>query len=436
MKFVCDIDKKKYDKFVKKHPTKSHFLQSYAWGEFSKEARGVIPHYVGLVDKDDKLVCATLLLQKKLPMGYSYFYAPRGFVIDFYDKKLLTEFVEKIKKYVKDYKAIFIKIDPDIVWKEYDYKDEEVINEKNPQKVFDTLIGLGFKHLGFTKNFETTQPRYSFRIDLNKSMDEVEKCFSKTTMQRINKGESLGTKVRLGTVEDIETFNNLMEITESRKGFISHDLDYYKKLFNIYNKDNKMNLFLGSINCDEVINLYTKEKDEILEVLNPLLEIENPSKSNKTKIKELEKRITNLDGYIKEYQDAKDAYGTEIILSAHVIMEYGDKAWTLYAGNHDILTSSYVNYKTYYEHIKYCHEHKIKMYDQFGTIGDLDEKNPRYGLHLFKKKFGGNYVEFIGEFDLVTNKFMYFTFTKLVPLYRNSVRTITKLKRGGKHEIS
>lgn len=434
MKFVTDIDKKKYDKFVKNHPTKAHFLQSYAWGEFSKSARGLIPHYVGLVDKKDNLVCATLLLQKKLPLGYSYFYAPRGFVIDFYDKKLLTEFVEKIKKYVKDYKAIFIKIDPDVIWKEYDYKDEEVFSDKNPQKVFDNLIELGFRHLGFTKNFETMQPRYSFRINLDRSMLDVENCFSKTTMQRINKGEGLGTKVRLGTIDDIETFNHLMELTENRKGFISHDLEYYKRLFNIYNKDNKMNLFIGSINCDDVINMYIKEKNDILQKLNPLMELENPSKSNKTKMKELGNRVEKLDEYIKEYQEAKDEYGNEIVLSAHVIMEYGDKAWTLYAGNHNVLTSSYANYKTYYEHIKYCHEHKIKMYDQFGTIGDLNEKNPRYGLHLFKKKFGGNYVEFIGEFDLVTNRFMYFNFTKLVPFYRKAVRNITKLKRGGKHE--
>ena len=167
MKFITNIDKKKYDKFVKKHPTKAHFLQSYAWGEFSKKARGLTPHYVGLVDKNDNLVCATLLLQKKLPLGYSYFYAPRGFVIDFYDKKLLTEFVENIKEYVKKYKAIFIKIDPDIIWKEYDYQDEEVLQKNKPQKVFDSLIDLGFKHLGFTKNFETMQPRYSFRIDLD-----------------------------------------------------------------------------------------------------------------------------------------------------------------------------------------------------------------------------------------------------------------------------
>jgi peptidoglycan pentaglycine glycine transferase (the first glycine) len=107
-------------------------------------------------------------------------------------------------------------------------------------------------------------------------------------------------------------------------------------------------------------------------------------------------------------------------------MEYGDKAWVLYAGNHNVLTNSYSNYKTYAEHIKYCHENGIKMYDQFGTIGDLTEGNPRLGLHEFKKKFGGDYVEFIGEFDLVIYKVMYMNFTKLVPIYRKAVRKKAK----------
>jgi len=433
MEFVINIDKKKYDKFVKSHPTKAHFLQSYAWGEFALAAKNMTPHYVGLVDKNNKLVCASLLLQKKLPLGYSYFYAPRGFVIDFYNQELLTEFVEKIKIYIKNLKGIFLKIDPDIIWKEYDNKDEEVKLDKDPKEVFKTLCDLGFKHQGFTKNFETMQPRYSFRINLDKEMNEITGNFSKTTLQRIKKAESLNCHVRLGDKDDIEEFNKLMEMTESRKDFISHDLEYYRKLYEIYNEDNKMDLFMGSVNCQEIIDNLQEQLERINSDLKPLKELENPSKSNKTKINELEKRLTKLNEEINEYREAAQKYGNEITLNAHVIMEYGDKAWVLYAGNHNVLTSSYANYKTYYEHIKYCHEHKIKMYDQFGTIGDLNENNPRYGLHLFKKKFGGNYVEFIGEFDLVLNKFMYFSFTKLVPIYRKSIRAITKFKRGEKN---
>jgi len=117
-----------------------------------------------------------------------------------------------------------------------------------------------------------------------------------------------------------------------------------------------------------------------------------------------------------------------------MIIEYGNKAWVLYAGNHNILSETYVNYNTYLEHIKYCKEKGIEIYDQFGTIGDLSEDNPRLGLHEFKKKFGGDYVEFTGEWDYITNKPMYFIFTKLVPIYRKMIRK--KSKKELKNEIS
>ena len=42
-----NIDKELYDNYVKNHPTKSHFLQSHAWGEFSKVKKRLIPYYMG-----------------------------------------------------------------------------------------------------------------------------------------------------------------------------------------------------------------------------------------------------------------------------------------------------------------------------------------------------------------------------------------------------
>lgn len=430
MKFIENVEKEKYEEFVKNHKSKSHFLQSYAWGEFAKKSKNLIPHYVGLEDNKNKLLATALLLEKKLPLGYSYLYSPRGFVIDFYDKKLLEEFVKNIKAFAKKKKAIFIKIDPDIIWRKENCLKEEVKLEKDPKIVFDYLSNLGFKHLGFTKNFETMQPRYTFRIDMNKPFEEIENNFSKTTKQRINKAVELNTKVRIGTIDDIPTFSHLMDLTENRKDFVSHDMDYYKSLYEIYNKDNKMLLFMGSVNVKEIIKSYNNQKEELLKELSALNKEENLSKSAKTKKGELEKRVTKIDEYLEEYNEAFEKYKTdEIILNGHVIMIYKDKAWVLYAGNHNILTSSYSNYKTYYEHIKYCYDNGIKIYDQFGTIGDLSPDNPRLGLHEFKRKFGGDYIEFIGEFDLITNKFMYFVFKKLVPFYRNLVKKKAKKKK-------
>lgn len=426
MNFIENIEKERYEEFVKKHP-KSHFLQSYAWGEFAKKEKNLTPHYVGLENNKHQLVAAALLLEKHLPLGYCYLYAPRGYVIDFKDYELLKTFTEEIKKYAKKKKAIFVKIDPDIIYHEEDC-NQEVIIEKDDQ-AYQSLKKLGYRHLGFTKNFETMQPRYSFRIDLTKPWEEVEKNFSKTTKQRIKKAEDLLVDVKIGTDKDINTFYQLMILTETRKDFVTHNEKYYQSLYKIWNQDNECNLFLGSVDLDKIIKKQTELKQEITEELTKF-DHENLSKSEKSKKNELEKRKDKLETDIQKYQQAQKEYGTNITLSAHFIIEYGDKAWVLYAGNHNILTDTYTNYKTYEQHIKYYYEKKIKTYDQFGTIGDLRKENPLLGLHEFKKKFGGNYVEFTGEFDLVLNKPMYFVFTKLVPLYRKLIKNIAKKKRG------
>lgn len=428
MKFISNIKKETYEKFVKTNKYKSHFLQSYTWGEFAKREKNLLPHYVGLIDDKKNLVCACLLLEKKLPFGYSYFYSPRGYVIDFTDQNLVKKFTQEIVKYIKTYKAIFLKIDPDIILNEKDNLGNDLKIPYDGYKIVDNLKKIGFKHLGFTKNFELFQPRYTFRINLEDDLTKIEEKFSKTVNQRIKKAEELEVEVTIGTKEDVKNFYELMKITENRKDFVSHNLSYYQTLYELWNKDNCCNIFFGKINLNKVLKIYQSKKKILEASIKEIEQIESPSKSQNTKKKELTRQLDKLKNDILKYQEDKEKYGEKIILNAHFIIEYGDKAWVLYAGNHNILSETGSNYKVYQTHLEYCYNKKIKIYDQFGTIGDIREDNPLYGLHDFKKKFGGNYIEFIGEFDLVTNKIMYFAFTKLVPLYRKLIKKIAKKK--------
>ena len=421
------IDKEEYDNYVRNHQYKSHFLQSLSWGEFAKVKKNLTPHYLGLTTEDNQLVAATLLLEKHLPMNMCYLYAPRGFVIDFNKKELLKTMTKKVVEFAKTRKAIFVKIDPDIIRKSYDYQNEEQELTYDPEVVFDNIKKAGFKHLGFTKNFETSQPRYSFRINLQQSMEDIENHLSKTTKQRIAKSEKLETEVVIGTKNDIKEFYHLMTLTESRKDFISYNEDYYETLYEIFNgnKNSKATLLLGKINFNKTIKSLEKNLKRIVDQIS-ILPIDNLSKSAKTKLEELRKQKENTQSEINKYKDYSKQYGNEVTLSAHMIIEYGDKAWVLYAGNHNILSETYVNYHTYYEHLRYCKSRGLRIYDQFGTIGDLREDNPLMGLHEFKRKFGGDYVEFIGEWDYVINPVMYFVFTKLVPIYRNIIKKRSK----------
>lgn len=421
-----NIEKEKFDDFVKNHKTKSHFLQSLSWGEFAKVKKNLTPYYLGLTTDDDEIVAATLLLEKKLPMNMCYFYAPRGFVVDYKNKELVRTMTKKITEFAKSKKAIFVKIDPDLIKQSTNYQDITVQN-KDYEEIFETLKSCGFKHQGFTKNFETMQPRYTFRIDLTQSLEDIEAHFSKTTKQRIAKSLKLDTEVTIGTKDDLKEFYHLMTLTESRKDFISYNEDYYETLYEIFNgnENSKATLFLGKVHFNKTIKALEKNLKIINDQIS-ILPIDNLSKSAKNKLKELTNQKQNITKDIEKYKEYKKEYGNDITLSAHMIIEYGDKAWVLYAGNHNDLSETYVNYNTYYEHIKYCKEKGIKIYDQFGTIGDLSKTNPRLGLHEFKKKFGGDYVEFIGEWDYILNPFMYFVFTKLVPIYRKIIRNKSK----------
>ena len=64
------IDKDKYDNFVKSHKTKSHFLQSLSWGEFAKAEKKLTPYYLGLETDEGKIVSAALILEKKLVVEF------------------------------------------------------------------------------------------------------------------------------------------------------------------------------------------------------------------------------------------------------------------------------------------------------------------------------------------------------------------------------
>ena len=64
-----------------------------------------------------------------------------------------------------------------------------------------------------------------------------------------------------------------------------------------------------------------------------------------------------------------------------------------------------------WEIIKYTIKNNIPKYNFYGIDGNFDKNNNEmYGIYEFKRGFGGNVEELIGEFDLIINKFWYRTY--------------------------
>ena len=234
---LIELNENEYKKFTESN--NAHFLQSYEWGELSK-TRGFIPYYVGL-KKDNDIVASALLLKKDLILGYSYMYIPRSFTIDYKDTKLLKVFTDEIKKFCKNKKSIFFKIDPAIKLHTIDENANKIDGDDN-YKLVEDLKSMGYTHLPLTKLFETSQPRYTFRIDTTKDIDELVKSYHSKSRNAINKADKYGLEVKVGKRDDIKEFIRLMKMTEKRQDFYSHDSDYYYKFYDIFNKNEHVKL--------------------------------------------------------------------------------------------------------------------------------------------------------------------------------------------------
>jgi len=415
MKFIDNIPEEKYERFVSKHKQKSHFMQSYCWGEVMKN-KNFNPHYVGL-EKDGNLVATALLLEKKVFKNISYFYCPRGYVMDYSNLDLLKIFTQELKKYAKRNNAMYIKIDPDVKRHTLDI-DGNIIEGEENSKLMNELINLGYKHKGFNTDFVNEQPRFTFRLNLEDDFENIYSRMHATTRKILNKQNQYNLDTYIGNIEDIKDFYITMQETAKRDGLICSPIKYYESFYSILNKNNMSDLYVVKVNIDSLKKIYT---DKIKDLENKIKDLESKKEGNKqkteNKINEYKNEITKQ---MKDFDIVNKINEKEVILSSIITVKYNDKVWTIHGGNTTELRHLNSNYWLYYTIIKDAHEQGYKIIDFFGTSGNAnpDKNDSIYGIHNFKKRLGGEYIEFIGEYDLIVNKFMYFIYNKLKPIYR------------------
>lgn len=409
--FIEKISKDEYESFVENHKTKSHFMQSYYFGEISKE-KGFIPHYVGM-KKNGKLVATALLLQKKLYKNISYFYSPRGYVLDYSNLDLINQFTKQIKDFTKKNHSFYTAIDPDVKLQKLDIDGNVLDGEKNSQLV-NYFKKIGYKHLGFNKNFENKEPRYTFRLDLSPSIEEIHKNMHATTRKVLNKGNQYNLEAYIGTEKDLEDFYFTMKETAVREGIKPFPFEYYKKFYNIFNKNNKSDLYIVKVKIDELINHYENKINDIKNNIKNLDSLKNKSKADNL-LKDYNNQLNKLETEVDKFKEMDEK---ELVLSSIITVKYGNKVWTVHGGNSNKLRELNSNYLLYDLIICDAKKEEYDLIDFFGTTGADSEDNKIHGIHLFKKRLGGEYTEFIGEFHLITNKFIYFLYNKLIPIYR------------------
>ncbi len=96
------------------------------------------------------------------------------------------------------------------------------------------------------------------------------------------------------------------------------------------------------------------------------------------------------------------------VLTAWILFVFKDTLYYPYGAssseNREVMSSNL----EMWEAIRYGKKLGLKKFDMWGAMGpDPDKKDPWYGFHSFKEKYGPDHVEYVGSYDLVINPALY-----------------------------
>lgn len=243
-----EINEKEYKEFLEKHE-KGHYAQSLEWAKVKDEWKNEI---IIVRDETGKIKASLSLLIRKMPyINSTLMYAPRGPVCNVDDEKSFIELMKKADELAKKYKAFMLKIDPDILATNENFKNMARDN--------------GFIVEDKIKNVNTLlQPRFVFRLDLKgKTEDEVFAAFHSKTRYNIRLATKKGVTLREGTREDLQQFQDILETTGERDGFYIRKKEYFEKIYDSFDKENIKLVFADyegkPISC--VLNIFYGNKE-------------------------------------------------------------------------------------------------------------------------------------------------------------------------------
>lgn len=402
---IVQLTKEEFDQFASTHQN-HNFYQTSQYGVLMSR-HGFEDIYIGLLNADNILVGASLILTQKKLGRFKSGYAPRGFLIDFNDFNLVTIFTKLIRQYLQRLGYIYIKIDPYVVNIERDKRGKPVPNGINNSELIKLLKKLNYEHCGFNLYFENLKPRWNTITKLETSSDRLLKLLDKQTRNKIRRAYKRGITVYKGDKDDLKLFYSLIDKKHSRK------INYYYDYYEIFSKNDMFDIYFAKLDPSIYIKTSKDFYEAELQINNDLTDLvqENVANNNDyINLKMHSDKLLNI--YKNQVINANNlfrAYPNGIVVATSAVVKYNREVFFLIDGYLPKFKSFCPNHLLKWTIINE-HARKGFLYVHHnGITGNFDKTNPYYGLYEFKKGFNSNIVEYIGEFDLVINKHLYYT---------------------------
>ena len=148
-----------------------------------------------------------------------------------------------------------------------------------------------------------------------------------------------------------------------------------------------------------------EEQEKNKEILNKM-EKDMIGAKLKSQKEASDKRLIKLENELKEAEEFQKNYPEGKDIACLLSMWNGEEFLTLTSGSLEKYRKFTPKYAMYDAHIKDAYKNGYKACNFYGISGNFEkENNPLYGVYEFKRGFGGNVIEYIGEFTLPITKF-------------------------------
>ncbi len=403
------LDEARFDSFAISHPNHS-FYQTSNYGRFMSK-HGYNSYYLGLVDDMGQIKAATLMVVKnektnKRKMGY----APRGFLIDWNDENLVSEFTNKLKEFLAKRSFTYLKVDPLIIYKEHNMDGTEKLDGDANTSFVQKLQNLGYIHMGFNNGMEASKPRWNTLTILDNNITSLYNTISKEARQKINNAIKMGNKIYKGTMNDI---NLLYSVINKENPPLEYYLDYYQ----FFGQNNGFELYFTKLEPVSYVNssktLYEREEQRNNELNMQIQDWNIPNKemiiNEKLKSDEL---LSNYKKNMLEAINLFQKYPSGLVIAGVAVIKCGDTVTFFANGINENFKDLYPEYLLRWQLMQEFSKQGYKVVDFGGTIKEV---NTEYN-NLLKRELSNKFIEYVGEFDLVINKKAYYTGSKLNPI--------------------
>ena len=200
-----------------------HPLQSWQWGAF-KERWGwsALPLFFSAQDHPAGTppLAAAMVLKRKVPrLPFSILYVPKGPLLDFDDARLRQAVVARLEQLARKEKAIFIKIDPDLVL-------SSGLENEQPSPTGSKFV-QELKTRGWRLSDDQIQFRNTVELDLKQSEEALLAAMKQKTRYNIRLAGRREVAIRQGTADDFEIIARMYGETAARDQFAVRPIEYY-----------------------------------------------------------------------------------------------------------------------------------------------------------------------------------------------------------------